>query len=219
MGRVTGRGSSSALRRALFPGGFAGEVMILISELWPVFNMHHEVRLEERITALFHDALVDAYSQRNWPWFIMTEVPITDPTFGTQTGRNDLRFYHRDTPGQSMFFVVECKRLHVRTQSGFRHLADEYVDEGLARFAGGKYAGKQPCASMVAYVMDNDVEAALNRVRAEITNKSRELGIKVKPLFKQPSTLLANNHHSGETIHQRENGGIVVHHLLLGVVR
>lgn len=219
MGRVTGRGSSSALRRALFSGGFAGEVMMLISEMWPTFNMHHEVRLEERITALFHDALVDAYERRNWPWFIMTEVPVTDPTFGTQTGRNDLRFYHRDVPGQRTFFVVECKRLHVRTQSGFRHLVDEYVDEGLKRFVENKYAAEQPCASMVAYVMDNEVEVAMNRVQAEITTKSHQLRIKGKPAFKQPSKLLQNHQQSGDTIHLRKHGSIVVHHLLLGVIR
>jgi len=174
MASIVRKGSSSTLRRALFPAGFAGEVMCLIHETWHVFALHRDIRLEERLTAVFADALIKAYEKRNWPWFIMPEVPITDPTFGTQTGRNDLRFYHRTQPGQSRFFAVECKRLHVRTASGFRHLADEYVDEGLMRFVEGRYGAGQPVGGMIGYVMDNDIEAAFARICGELerTNKA-----------------------------------------------
>ena len=160
MGRLKGQGSAHALRLELFPRGFAGEVMQLILETWDTFSMHRKVRLEERITALFATAIEDAYVAQRRSWFVFPEVPVTDPTFGTQTGRNDLRFYHRDIPGQRVFFTVECKRLHVTTASGFRHLADKYVDEGLQRFVDGKYSAGLPCGGMLGYVMDNRASEA-----------------------------------------------------------
>lgn len=215
MERIARKGSSSALRQALFPAGFAGEVMSLIKETWAVFSLHHDVRLEERLTAVFADALIKAYERRNWPWFIIPEVPITDPTFGTQTGRNDLRFYHRAQPGQSRFFVVECKRLHVRTASGFRHLSDEYIEEGLMRFVDGRYSASQPVGGMIGYVMDDDIEAAFERVGAEVKAKKLRLEIRGKITMQCPSSVLSTCAYSADTFHHRSCGSILIHHLLL----
>ena len=219
MGRVRRHGSASALRQALFPNGFAAEVMQLMLETWKTFSLNREVRLEERITALFANALIDAYVDQNRSWFVFPEVPVTDPTFGTQTGRNDLRFYLRDIPGQHIFFTVECKRLHVRTASGFRHLADEYVEEGLQRFVDGKYASGLPCGGMFAYVMDDRVPEAFSRVCDEISKRQQLLLMKKKGSFVRPSSVLVTHAFSADTFHERTGGEFAVYHSLVGVVR
>ncbi len=216
MGRLTKHGSSSALRRALFPDGFAGEVMNLIHDTWQTFTMHRTVRHEEPITALLADELVNEYEKRGWPWFIIPEVPVTDATFGTQLARTDIRFFHRDFK-QRISFVVECKRLHVRTDSGFKHLADEYVDEGLLRFANSRYAEGLPCGGMVGYVMDNEVDKAFNRVKTEILQKLPALKMKNAQALRHPSLVLKGRPHSADTAHQRKDGNFLVHHLLVGV--
>jgi hypothetical protein len=216
MGRLTKQGSSSALRRALFPEGFAGEVMNLIQETWRSFIMHRSVRHEEPITALLADELVNEYERRGWPWFIIPEVPVSDSTFGTELGRNDIVFFHRDIT-QRVFFTVECKRLHVRTSSGFRHLADKYVDEGLNRFADEKYAADQPCGGMVGYVMDNDVDTAFKRVKSEILSKLSPLKMKDDKALREPSSVFRDHAHSADTMHLRTSGNFKVHHLLVGV--
>ena len=139
MGGLNSSGSSKSLRQLLFPQGFDGEVMALVLETWKEFSLHNQVRLETRITAVFRDALIKAYVKAERNWFIVLEDPITDPDFGTEKGRNDLRFYPPDHFGQKIFFTLECKRLRVRTQSGLKHLADEYVEKGLQRFTDEKY--------------------------------------------------------------------------------
>ena len=178
MGRVNASGSSSGLRKALFLNGFAGEVMLFMLETWREFSLHREVRLEERITALLAQAMEEAYEAQQRRWFVFPEVPVTDPTFGTQTGRNDLRFYHRDIPGQKVFFTVECKRLHVTTKSGFRHLADKYVNEGLQRFVDGKYSAGLPCGGMLGYVMDDRSSEAFVKVQDAIGSRTGALKMK-----------------------------------------
>ncbi|HEY1049441.1 MAG TPA: hypothetical protein VGE39_06790 [Prosthecobacter sp.] len=218
MGRLTKQGSSSALRRALFPHGFAGEAMNLIHETWQALTMHRAVRHEEPITALLADQLVNEYEKRGWPWFIIPEVPVTDATFGTQLGRTDIRFFHRNFR-QRVYFVVECKRLHVRTNSGFKHLADEYVDEGLLRFANNRYAEGLPCGGMVGYVMDNEMDKALDRVKAEVLQKLPLLKMKNANDLRCPSVVLQGRVHSADTVHQRTSGKFLVHHLLVGLRR
>lgn len=215
MARLNSIGSCRALRQELMPLGFASEVMTLILETWQGFSFRRSVRLEERITALFAKALEDAYVAQCRSWFLFPEIPITDPTFGTQTGRNDLRFYHRCIPGQRNFFTVECKRLRVTTDSGFRHLTNEYVDEGLQRFVDGKYAADLSCGAMLGYVMDNQVALALASVRDEINARPRPL--KMKAGLKCPSSILPGNPFSAESHHHRANGEFKAYHLLVGV--
>ena len=217
MGRLRGQGSAHALRRELFPRGFAGEVMQLKLETWHTVSLRREVRFEERITALFAMAIEDAYVAQKRSWFVFPEVPVTDPNFGTQTGRNDLRFYHRDVPGQRIFFTVECKRLHVRTASGFRHLADKYVEEGLQRFVDGKYSVGLPCGGMLGYVMDNRVPEAFGRVCDEISARRKRLRMNGKDSFKHPSSILRSYAASGDTFHERVSGEFAVYHSLVAV--
>jgi hypothetical protein len=202
MGCLNGTGSSSVLRRQLFPLGFAGEVVQLVLETWQKFSLHREVRLEEHITAVFRDALIDAY-------------------VGKELGRNDLRFFppFPHHYGQKVFFTVECKRLHVTTDSGFRHLADEYVKEGLQRFVDGKYSLGLPCGGMLGYVMDNRTADAFARVCNEIKSQWRILKMKDAKMLHSPSSILPMQPQSADSIHHREDGVFTVYHLLVGVVR
>jgi hypothetical protein len=219
MGRLNSAGSSSVLRRELFPMGFAGEVMLLVLETWQKFSLHSEVRLEKRITAVFRDELINAYDAAGRSWFIALEDPITDPTFGTELGRNDLTFFPQHHHRQKIFFTVECKRLHVTTDSGFRHLADEYVKEGLQRFVEGKYSSGLPCGGMLGYVMDNRIAEAFARVCNEIKSRHHILKMKNAEMLRSPSSILPKQPQSADSIHHRADGVFAVYHLLVGVVR
>jgi hypothetical protein len=219
MGRLGHSGSPIPLRRELFPLGFAGEVMQLAAETWRAFAMHREVRLEPRITALFRDALIEAYDAAGRSWFITLEDPITDPIFGTEEGRNDLNFYPPRHHGQTVFFTMECKRLHVQTSSGFAHKADQYVTEGVQRFVDGQYSTGLPCGGMLGYVMDNKVAAAFRRVEGELAARRAKLKISGKPIWKTPSVTLPASAESADTAHTRGDGSFALHHLLVGVTQ
>jgi hypothetical protein len=214
MGRVTSTGSSSELRRELFPAGFAGEVMALILDVWMQFSRHRQVQLERRITAVFGDALIEAYVAAGRQWFIHLEGPITDPDFGTELGRNDLRFYPQHHRGQTIFFVVECKRLRVTSDSGFKHLADKYVDDGVQRFVDGRYASGLPYGGMLGYVMDNRLDDAFTRVQGEI--EARRSKLRMKGSLRTPSSTLPRYRWSADTFHQRDSDDLCIHHLLVG---
>lgn len=218
MGSLNAKGSSKSLRRVLFPQGFAGEVMNHVLETWQTLSLNRQVRLETRITALFRDALIEAYVKAGRAWFIALEDPITDSDFGTELGRNDLCFYPPQHFGQKIFFTLECKRLRVRTQSGLKHLADEYAEKGLQRFVDGKYSAGLPCGGMLGYVMDNQVDDALESIQREIEKRRIELKMKNKKPICVPSKVLPSHRCSLDTVHSRPDGTLTIHHLLIGVV-
>ena len=219
MARLSHSGSTSPLRRKLFPVGFAGEVMVHIVDTWRDFSLHHRVRKEPRITALFREALIRAYEAAGRRWFIALEDPITDPTYGTELGRNDLRFYPPNHGGQTIFFTVECKRLRVATKTRISHLADKYADEGIKRFVDGRYSGGLPCGGMVGYVMDNEVSEAFTSVQSAIKAHRTALRVSSGKHFLTPSKVLPDYLWSADTFHQRRDGQFAVHHALLGVAK
>lgn len=237
MGRLGHTGATMDMRRRLFPTGFGAEVMQLVLETWQEFAPHHRVRYEEPITALFRRALIDAYVAAGRNWFVTLEDPVTDPTFGTELGRNDLNFFPPNHRGQTIFFTAECKRLNVtRPPSAkatakamrakktlpsptFADLAKEYVTQGMQRFVDELYSKGLPCGGMVGYVMDNDLDTAFRRVRAEIKIRRRVLRIATRHADSTPSAALPAWRHSADTRHRRNDGTILLHHILLGVAR
>ena len=217
MGRLGHVGSSLLLKRELFPKGFAGEVMQHIYETWYSFSLNHKVRLETRITAVFRNALIEAYEAAGRNWVIKLEDPVTDPEFGTEEGRNDLNFFPPRHYGQKVFFTVECKRLHVTRKSGFVDLAGAYVQKGVQRFVDGQYSIGLPCGGMVGYVMDNQMATAFSKVQDEIVKRSTSLYIPKQHPLKTPSVTLPNCEFSADTVHVRSDGDFILHHVLLGV--
>lgn len=212
-------GSSTPLRRSLFPQGFAGQVMRHVLETWEAFSLHRQVRLENRINASFCEALKDACDASGRNWIIVPEYPINDPIRGVQLGRIDLCFLPSEHHGQKVFFTLECKRLRVRTKSGLRHMADKYVEKGLQRFVDGKYSANHPCGGMLGYVMDNQVDDALESIQREIEKRRIELKMKNKKPICVPSKVLPSHRCSLDTLHSRPDGTLTIHHLLIGVVR
>lgn len=236
MGRRLGHvGATVEMRHRLFPTGFGAEVMQLVLETWREFTLERSVRHEEPITALFRRALIDAYVEAGRNWFVTLEDPVTDPAFGTELGRNDLNFFPPNHRGQTIFFTVECKRLNVtrppsekalaeaRQQNRripgptFDHLADKYVTQGMQRFVDELYSKGLPSGGMVGYVMDNNLDSAFRRVRAEIQARRTDLKITSRNLLYAPSIALREWTHSADTRHSRGDGTFLLHHLLLGL--
>ncbi|MEO8498324.1 MAG: hypothetical protein ABI614_24950 [Planctomycetota bacterium] len=191
--------------------------MIQILATWQAMTLHRSVRHETCITAILSDKLNAAFEADGREWFAVPEVQETDPTFGTQLGRNDIRFFPAPHRLRAIFFTAECKRLHVRTSSGFKHLADKYVTQGMKRFVNSEYSKGLPCGGMVGYVMDHDLDAAFGRVRSEIAKRQRMLRISTPHPDSVPSVALPAWSHSADTAHRRSDGEFLLHHLLVGV--
>ena len=217
MGSLGHTGTSLAFKRALFEGGFGGQVMQCILAAWQAMTLHRSVRHETCISALLGAALNNAFAADDREWLAIPEAQETDPTFGTQLGRNDIRFLPAPHRHRDVFFTAECKRLHVQTASGSKRLANKYVTDGMQRFVDGEYSKGVPCGGMIGYVMDNDLDTAFRRVREEIKSRRDILRIFTMHADKTPSAALPAWPHSADTRHLRSDGKFLLHHALLGV--
>ena len=87
----------------------------------------------------------------------------------------------------------------------------------MQRFVDGEYSKGVPCGGMVGYVMDNELDAAFRRVRAEIKARRRPVRIFTRHTDTAPSTVLPEWKHSADTWHRRSDGAFLLHHVLLGL--
>lgn len=114
---------------------------------------------------------------------------------------------------QDNYIAYECKRLNVNFDSGFKSLADKYVDEGLMRYVSAQYAQEMPFGVMIGYVLNSDVPAALADVKKQILKKkSKLLCFDSPPTTDLPSVSFTSRFSSN---HIRKNGAVEVQHLLL----
>ncbi len=191
--------------------------MALIVETWTQFSIRAQIRLETRITSLFRDAILDREEVSQRSWFVTLEDPLNDPHFGTELGRNDLRFYPQVHNRQTVYFTVECKRLRVRTPSGFDCLATDYVKSGMQRFISGYYSRSLPCGGMLAYVMDNQLNDAMIDVLCAIDPERSNLGMPAIGAIATPSALIPAHSWSLDSQHQRANEQFAIYHALVPI--
>jgi hypothetical protein len=202
------------IRLALFLDDFAGEVLRLIVHAWEKMQIPSEVNMENRITALLRDKIKECCNP-DFIHFVSMVEQITDSDDGTELGRNDLLFYPVRHQRQTIFFTVECKRLHTPTAT----LIGEYVKEGMMRFLiegnPKQYSRNLPCGAMVGYVLDGDTPKAFASVCKKITEHKSALRIFSENAFQTPSRHLKNYTFSADTYHTRENKSFSLHHVLL----
>ena len=215
-------GNPSSLRQALqFPSGFVREIFSLIIDIWANIVFPPGANAEVPMTNFLHETLIDAYEHRGLPWFISLEQPVVDRATGQAPGRTDIRFLHRQLPGQKTFFVVETKRLNITSGKGkqINSNAAAYVNDGMIRFINGQYSQHLPSGAMIGYVMNSQTSVARSKVNAKIAQESAILRCDGQPTITACVEQFPANM-GGQTQHNRlsEHGGkFIMYHLFLAV--
>ena len=200
--------------RAWFVGDFVPELLEFVLIAWRTFQRDPTIKMEQRITNRFSDALEQAYEEEGKRWFLVPDMKHTDPRTGKEIARHDIRFFHRDISGQRLYFIFECKRLNVLNKrrkivpnsSGYR--------AGMVKFINDTYGAGHPCGAMIGYVMDGNLASALVTIKSLIKKNRRLLQISPGGDYCL-SPLMAKHTHNGETKHYRSDGNFVLYHLLL----
>lgn len=148
------------------------------------------------------------YSRKRW--LIIPQYKSLTDFNGDVVTKGFIDFVLFFTLDQETYISYECKRLNVQFPSGFKTLADKYVDEGVMRYVSAQYAQDLPFGVMIGYVLDNDTPKALNAVKQQIKNKTGKL---LCPLPMDLPTI--SFIHRFSTIHNRPTQKIEIEHLLL----
>lgn len=206
--------ADSLATRAWFVGDFVPELLEFVLVTWSTFQRDPSIKLEQRITNRFSDALEQAYEEEGKRWFLVPDMKRTDPKTGKEIARHDIRFFHRDINGQRLYFIFECKRLNVLNKSKKIVPNSSGYRAGMIKFINDTYGAGHPCGAMIGYVMDGNLSSALVTIKTLI-KKNRGL-LQIGPGGDYClSPLMAKYPHNGETKHDRSDGHFVIYHLLL----
>lgn len=161
------RGSSGRLNRDIRRKAQWSVVVTTLEILhlaWPATTADSRVSAstdEDRITDVLRWKMVDVKRKRKPPSAIRFERETQSDRREVDTayGLIDIRVEY--TWNEETYLTMECKRL---TSVG-NDLARMYVQNGIARFASGKYSAGHSYGIMVGYVICGNVEACKERIR------------------------------------------------------
>lgn len=193
-----------------FPEELIPDVFILVVSSWDEVDKpptdEHEVSITER----FLPVLRRNRGLRELPFVVDREIWLDDEG-AEEHARLDLRFLHGYR--EDVYLALECKRLNVTYDSGFRSKASEYVHKGMRRFVDQKYARGLRHGGMIGYVMDGNVEAAVSAIEAQLAKHRKVLLLPVPRL--RLSSLVPGKRNIRETVHHRKRTVFCLHHLFL----
>jgi hypothetical protein len=154
-------------------------------------------------------------SASDLPFRIDTQMVELDPAAGQDQGRLDIAFSPLINR-EDIYFCLECKRLNVPQNPGIRTYATEYVVFGMVRFVRGQYAAMVRHGGMLGYVLDGNVNAAIQSVSAAIVGHAIDLGMS-EPAQISASSIQPSNGNMRETQHQRDQslGAFLIHHIFV----
>ena len=207
------RGDSSEWDEVFGPD-LVPDIMAHVSATWATMEKPAPDDWEEEISLKLYTSLVNAKDRDKHAFLIRYEDIEIDFELGVETGRKDIAFF----PGtrEAIYFCVEAKRLNAMISGQCVSLADRYVNEGMMRFVSGQYSCRVKHGGMVGYVLDGDVDRAMNNVAGNIEAKGVELCMQAPVEFK-PSAALKDDKRARDTHHVRAQDRSLfrIHHLFL----
>ena len=109
------------------------------------------------------------------------------------------------------YWGIECKRVSGSKSDG---LARKYVDEGVLRFASGKYSLGHPSAAMIGFVIDGNAAGAASLI-AKAIKASTEVTASLCKAW-APAPQFGNHEHLYTTEHRQAGASeIVILHFFL----
>jgi len=192
-----------------FPLKEAKQAIQLILESWGSFKT--EVNLEDKITNKFYAHLIENKNRSEY-FFTIVPRPAEIDEQGEEIGEIDLKAIYENQ--ERTYFSFECKRLRVNFPSGFDNLAGKYVTEGMYRYFNAKYAHGLDKGGMLGYVMDGNVDEAINDVKADIEKRRLNLYMQENETLKASSCITSKQ--VKETLHKYgPNEKFTIYHIFL----
>ncbi|MCK4998259.1 MAG: hypothetical protein KAS23_01950 [Anaerohalosphaera sp.] len=198
-----------------FPDSFVPRIVKLVLESNKTFKIPTKkpnTKLEDHITRLFCSHLRKHKDHSKHFFLINHQFDVLDND-GNVVGRIDLVFNHGHD--EKVYYSFECKVLRVKRSSGkFAALYSQYVTEGIYRYFNGQYAQGLNKGGMLGYVMDSDVDKAVNGVRDAIENRRNELNMNANDTLGPSSE--SNSKLVKETVHKFGPGNrFLIYHIFL----
>ena len=169
-------------------------------------------KLEDHITYRFCAHLRINKNRSIHFFYIEPQSDILDDS-GELVGRIDLKFISGNEG--KIYFSFECKVLRVTRPSGQISASySEYVKDGMYRYFNGQYAQDLDKGGMLGYVMDGNIDNAINGVKRAIEIRRNNLNMSPDKTLCKSSIL--SSRQVKETIHNYgPDGQFTIYHIFL----
>jgi len=171
-------------------------------------------KLEDHITNRFCAHLRNN-KNRSEHFFCIEPQSDTLNDVGELIGRIDLKFISGNE--EKNYFSFECKVLRVTRPSGQISASySEYVKEGMYRYFNGQYAQGLDKGGMLGYIMDGNIDKAINGVKKAIEIRRKNLNMSSNEILRKSSIL--SSRQVKETIHNYgPTGQFAIYHIFLPI--
>jgi len=171
---------------------------------------------EDWITTRLYVRIIQIPSFRDGPLNIYLRPKIVRSDSDADTPAGEIDLLVSCGLGYEVYFVLEAKRLRVRSSSG-RLVSgnDEYVKNGIMRFVTGQYAPFMDAGAMLGYVFDGVTDKARSGIDRYVKSKAKELKLK-SPKRLMRSQILPNKP-IDETRHDLGKRSFTIYHIFLAV--
>jgi hypothetical protein len=196
----------------LFQNSLLPSIFVLVRDAWNRICKPTPDELEKDTSLHLYCAMIQGKDRQKHPFLIKIEDPEVDIDLIEMPGRKDLVFY--PSHDEDIYFCLEAKRLNALVSGVLRSLATEYVTQGMQRFVDGKYSRRVHHGGMLGYVLDGNVDKAMENVANAIQTHHQKLGM-VPPGKMLDSGVRPDDAYIKETHHNR-NGEVSefqIHHL------
>lgn len=198
-----------------FPNDLVPSVIRFMLAEWPNAPRPRENPLENRITNRFVGHLRRVLRSYEMPQFSFEYRPkVADPDSDVEAGELDISV-RSFSPHPDALLVIECKRLNLETESGFRSLAGEYVgDQGMGCFINGQYQSGGNVGAMLGYVMTRTIGDAVDSINQRLVGRRAELQLQ-EPHELQESAILPGQPNVRQTNHLVAHSDFAILHVLV----
>lgn len=190
-------------------------ILDLVISTWKKMPPSPSDALEDPTTEELCKCLRQNRDSSNLPFRIDIQMVELDPVVGQNQGRMDIAFSPM-VPSEDIYFCLECKRLNAVYPKYVRTYATEYVTQGMMRFVRGQYSSAVRHGGMLGYVLDGNVNKAIQKVTHAIQSRYKDLKMKPPGDIKR-SSLRPKNPEVRETHHTRQhnNAPFQIHHIFV----
>lgn len=196
-----------------FPYGFLPQVFSVVLQEWPNFTRPTGKPIENRITNRFVGHL-RKHLRRKVPFAFYYRDKLPDLYSDSESGEIDIAVRSGNDP--DVYFAFECKRLNVTGKNGqISSDASVYTGaKGMGCFLTGQYDGGSNCGGMIAYVMDDDIDAAKKSVDVSLTKRAKALRLQL-PGKREVSEIMPDEKRVTQTKHAMNADTFLIYHIFL----
>jgi hypothetical protein len=191
------------------------EILELVIATWDAMPSSVRSVREDPTTEALCRLLRQNRNSGNFPFRIDIQMVELDPSAGEDQGRLDIAF-SPPINREDIYFCLECKRLNVVLGRRCRTHATEYVIYGMSRFVRGQYSAMVRHGGMLGYVLNGNVNQAVQSVSDAIQARHVDLGMQ-PPGEIQPSSIRPSDERFRETQHVRQGSAdpFQIHHIFV----